>query len=142
MAAIIDKEAKGTTGSGQLARDSENKQQVNSYCIFVVIFISMSSAAYGYAGSIIATTLTQPSFTEAMNLATDPRASSLIGSMNALFYAGGVFGSFLAGYICNTLGRRWSVAIGNMILLVTGGLLTASVNPIMFIVFRFICGVG
>jgi MFS family permease len=118
------------------------QQHLNTYSIIVVGFITISSAAYGYAGAIIATTLTQPSFNRAMNLDTSPNASSLIGAMNALYYAGGVFGSFLAGWTCDRLGRKPSVAMGNLVVLISGALLTASVNPAMFIVFRFLSGFG
>lgn len=120
----------------------QREQHITLYSISVIGFITLSSAAYGYAGSVIATTLTQPSFLEYMELTTAPNADSLIGAMNALFYAGGIVGSFLAGWTSNRYGRKVSVAIGNGLLLISGALLTASVNPAMFIVFRFFSGLG
>lgn len=124
------------------SRRFEKKQHANLYSICVILFISISSAAYGYAGSVIATTLTQPSFQEYMGLKTAPNAESLIGAMNALFYAGGVFGAFFAGYISSRFGRKWSATLGNLQLLIAGALLCGSVNPAMFIVSRFISGSG
>jgi MFS family permease len=117
-------------------------QHFNLYNVVVIGFITLSSAAYGYAGAIIATTLTQPSFTKTMKLDTVSNAEALIGAMNALYYAGGIFGSFLAGWTSNTYGRKFSAALGNILLLISGALLTASVNPGMFIAFRFLSGVG
>ncbi|KAH8802545.1 general substrate transporter [Xylogone sp. PMI_703] len=129
------------TGDTSPSLTSE-RQHVNLYSICVICFITLSSAAYGYAGSIIATTLTQPSFNKYMGLETAPNAESLIGAMNALYYAGGIFGSFLAGWTSNRFGRKFSAIIGNVLLLISGALLTASVNPAMFIVFRFMSGLG
>jgi MFS family permease len=117
-------------------------QHANLYSIVVIGFITLSSAAYGYAGSVIATTLTQPSFTKTMKLDELSNAEALIGAMNALYYAGGIFGSFLAGWTSNTYGRKFSAALGNILVLISGALLTASVNPGMFIAFRFVSGLG
>ncbi|TVY18042.1 Quinate permease [Lachnellula arida] len=120
-----------------------NRQQhINLYSLLVIGFITLSSAAYGYAGSVIATTLTQPSFTKHMKLDELPNAEALIGAMNALYYAGGVFGSFFAGWSSNKYGRKFSAALGNFLVLLSGALLTASVNPGMFIAFRFLSGFG
>jgi len=130
-----------TMGTARLD-NFEKKQRVNTYSILVILFITLSSAAYGYAGSIIATTLTQPSFIAHMKLDEASNAESLIGAMNTLYYAGGIFGSFFAGWCSNQYGRKSSVALGNALLLLSGALLTASVNPAMFIVFRFVSGVG
>lgn len=120
----------------------EREQHVNHYSIAVIFFITLSSVAYGYAGSIIATTLTQPSFTASMGLATRSNSVALISAMNSLFYAGGICGSFVAGWTSNKYGRKASSTMGNLLLFVSGALLTGSVNPIMFIAFRFFSGLG
>jgi MFS family permease len=114
------------------SQEFERQQRINFYSIAVVSYITLSSAAYGYAGAVIATTLTQPSFHEAMGLNTASNANSLIGAMNALYYAGGIFGSFLAGWTSRTYGRKFSVAMGNLLLLISGALLCGSVNPAVF----------
>lgn len=120
----------------------ERKQHLNLRIFFTIAFITIGSAAYGYSGAIIATTLTQPSFVAHMGLATAPNASALIGSINALYYAGGAVGSFVSGWMCDSQGRKWTVATGNVLVLISAALLTASVNPAMFIVFRFVSGFG
>ncbi|KAJ2893373.1 Quinate permease [Zalerion maritima] len=120
----------------------DSKQHLNSYIITVIFFLSLSSISFGYTGAIIATTLTQPSFHKHMKLDTNPNATALISAINGLFYTGGAIGSFLAGWTSSRYGRKWSAVVGNVIILVAGGCLTASVNPAMFIVFRFFCGVG
>ncbi|KAJ5664774.1 uncharacterized protein N7477_007222 [Penicillium maclennaniae] len=123
--------------------DQFNKHQhINVYTAAVVFFITLSSAAYGYAGSVIATTLTQPSFVAHFKLDTAPNAEAITGAMNALFYTGGVFGSFFAGWSSNQFGRKFSAGFGNALLIFSGALMTASVNPTMFIAFRFFSGFG
>lgn len=120
----------------------EHKQHLNSRAIWIISAITISSAAYGYAGAIIATTLTQPSFVAHMGLDTASNASSLVGAITGLYYAGGAVGSLISGWLCNSRGRKFTVAVGNALVLVSGALLTASVNPAMFIVFRFFNGAG
>jgi MFS family permease len=119
-----------------------NVQRVNLYTASVVSFITLSSAAYGYAGSIIATTLTQPSFITHMKLDTAPNAEAIEGAMNALFYTGGVLGSFFAGWSSKRFGRKFSTGFGNALLVISGACMTASINPTMFIAFRFVSGFG
>lgn len=139
-----------TQGEHLKARETErsiddqfNKNQhVNLYTVAVLFFVALSSAAYGYAGSIIATTLTQPSFTTHMKLETASNAEAITGAMNALYYTGGVFGSFFAGWSSRKFGRKFSTGFGNSLLVISGALMTAAVNPSMFIAFRFLSGFG
>jgi MFS family permease len=120
----------------------EEKIHVNRYAWVLSIAITFSSFAYGYAGAIIATTLTQPSFQKSLGLDTASNASSLIGAINGLFYAGGVVGSFISGWVSNRWGRKTATALGNGLLVIAGAVMTGSVNAAMFICFRFICGLG
>ncbi|OQU99467.1 hypothetical protein CLAIMM_05097 [Cladophialophora immunda] len=110
--------------------------------VFLIIGVSWGSAAYGYAGSIIATTLGQPSFLEYMGLLTAPNAADLIGAMNGLFYAGGFVGAMCIGKISDRYGRKFSITLGAIVILISNALLAGSVNPPMFIVFRFFQGLG
>lgn len=104
--------------------------------------IALSSFAYGYAGAIIATTLTQPSFVTAMGLDKASNQASLLGAINGLYYAGGVFGAFTGGWLSNKWGRKISAIVGNIILLISAAVMTGGVNVAMFITFRFCSGVG
>lgn len=107
-----------------------------------IVGVCWASAAYGYAGSIIATTLGQPSFYVYMGLDTNPNAAALIGAMNGLFYAGGFIGCIVIGKLADRWGRKVSIYIGIGFILVSTALLAGSVNIAMFIVFRFFQGVG
>ena len=126
----------------EASRAFAKKQKVTSHCIQVVMFLCLASTSYGYAASVIATTLSQPSFTKYMHLDTAPNSASLIGAMNALWFTGGAIGAIAAGWISSAYGRKICVAIGLTLLLVSAALLTASVNAAMFIVFRFFNGWG
>lgn len=110
--------------------------------VLIIIAVSWGSAAYGYAGSIIATTLGQPSFIKYMGLDTAPNAAALIGTMNGLFYTGGFIGTAFIGRLSDRYGRKFSLILGTSIILVSNALLAGSVNVPMFIVFRFFQGLG
>lgn len=118
------------------------KVRANAYAVRICILISLSSFAYGYAGAIIATTLTQPSFTAAMGLDTASNEASLVGAINGLYYAGGMFGAFTGGWLSNQWGRKMSALVGNTILLISAAVMTGGVNVAMFIAFRFCSGIG
>lgn len=137
-----EEHAHQTTVSPRDLADDDATGRANTYSLCVILFITLSSVAYGYAGSIIATTLTQPSFVKHMRLDSASNEAGLIGAMNGLFYAGGFVGGLLSGYTSDRWGRKASAALGNTLILVSGALLTAAVNPAMFIVFRFFQGMG
>jgi hypothetical protein len=110
--------------------------------VFHVIGIAWGAAVFGYGGSIIGTTLGQPSFIKYMGLDTAPNADQLLGAMNALFYIGGMIGGFLAGFLSDKYGRKFTVLFGAAITLVGTALTAGSVNIAMFIVFRAVVGLG
>ncbi|KAL4802969.1 general substrate transporter [Aspergillus unguis] len=121
---------------------TDERPHVNRYALAMSTAITFSSFAYGYAGAVIATTLTQPSFNETMGLDTASNADSLIGAINGLFYGGGVVGAFVSGWVSNRWGRKAATALGNLLVLIAGAVMTGSVNPAMFICFRFVSGLG
>ncbi|KAL6248112.1 hypothetical protein RBB50_004366 [Rhinocladiella similis] len=109
--------------------------------IIYVIGVSFGSVSFGYASAIIATTLGQPSFIEYMNIGEDRHnASSIIGAMNALFYAGGFFGSVFNSWYVDRFGRKSSIITSCLLMIVSAALCSGSVDITMFIVFRFFTG--
>ncbi|KAF2494373.1 MFS transporter [Lophium mytilinum] len=110
--------------------------------VWAIVGISWGAITYSYAGSIIGTTLGQPSFIMYMGLATNKHAESLIGTMTGLFYAGGVFGCLLNAWMADRFGRKITVCTGAVINIISTACLAGSVNIGMFIAFRFFCGVG
>lgn len=124
------------------ALESTSRRHYKWSTVFHVIGISWGAAAQGYGASIIGTTLGQPSFLEYMGLDTASNASQLIGAMNSLFYIGGLFGAFAAGYFSDVYGRKAVIMGGSALILVATALTAGSVNIAMFMVFRFFVGMG
>ena len=58
-----------------------------------------------------------------------------------IFYIGGVFGAFAAGFLCD-YGRKPAIISGAGITLISAGILTGSVDLAMFLIFRFLTGFG
>ncbi|KAK1810554.1 hypothetical protein LTR12_015061 [Friedmanniomyces endolithicus] len=100
------------------------------------------SISYGYNASIIGTTLGQPSFIKYMKLDTLPNATDLISSTNGLFQTGGVVGTLIMPWIADRWGRKWGCAVPCMLLIISGAVMTGSVNIGMFLAFRFFSGAG
>ena len=126
----------------QSAGDIRKKRHFNAYLIFIIMFMTLGSFTFGYASAVIGTTLGQPSFDKHMGLDTATNTQSLISAMVCLFFGGGVFGAFIQGWISNKWGRKWSIAVGCVVIIISAALLTSSVNPAMFITMRFFNGLG
>ncbi|KAK5550758.1 hypothetical protein LTR46_011248 [Exophiala xenobiotica] len=111
---------------------------VPAFQLGLTLTVALGSTTYGYCSSIIATTLGQPSFIHYFHLDTDSDANSLIGAVNGLFQAGGLFGSLSSLYIPDKWGRKAALYIGAIICVVGGTLQTGSVHIAMFLVARLI----
>jgi MFS family permease len=129
------------TGLNTDAAAFERRRHFKFYTVLIVFFVSLGTCSYGTSAAIISTTLGQPSFFVAMGL-NDSNMASLTGAMNSLYYAGGIFGAICHGLIADRYGRKWDIFVGSTFVLVSQALITGSVNPAMFIVFRFFAGWG
>lgn len=98
----------------------------------------LGSLTYGYCASIIATTLGQPTFLAYFALDTRANANALVGAINGLFQAGGLFGTLSCIWTADTFGRRWALFINAVITVIGGGLQAGGVNIAMYIVARFV----
>ncbi len=134
---MSDKDASGAADADLL----EKRRAYGAYTVYIILFMCLGSASFGYAASIIATTLGQPSFAIYMGL-TATNEKTLISLMVSLFYVGGIGGAFCHSWIANAYGRKPSIIVANIIILISGALTTGAVNPSMFIVFRFTTGWG
>ncbi|CAG9949012.1 unnamed protein product [Clonostachys rosea f. rosea IK726] len=108
--------------------------------IFVIIFISFGSAAFGFSNSVIGSTLGQPSFLSKMGLDTSKHADALISAILAVYYAGGVFGSLCHGILADRYGRKMSATVSCIIMIIASAICTGSSNIAVYITFRFFCG--
>ena len=113
-----------------------------------IFAICLGSMTYGYVLSIISTTLGQPNFYAYFGLTADTKASnysytaSIVGAINGLLSAGGVFGSCFMAWMSEARGRKPSLVVATIVTLIGCILQTASVHVAMFLVARFVTGLG
>ncbi|RKL43272.1 hypothetical protein BFJ72_g4685 [Fusarium proliferatum] len=67
---------------------------------------------------------------------------SLLGIMNAILPLGAVFGTIPAAWISDHHGRRWAMAVGDVIVILSTIIQTASINTPMYMASRFLIGLG
>ena len=115
----------------------------NIYNFGVALFVAFGSLSYGYASSISAALIGQPSWYDYMGLVPGESYTNVIlGAINGVYAAGGAFGCVFNMWSAEALGRRRSIQLGCLISIVGAGLMTGIVNIAMFIVSRFIMGFG
>jgi MFS family permease len=109
--------------------------------------LCFGSLSYGYAFSIVSTTLGQPSFYSFFDLTTDPTAGGqyaytnrITGGISGCFSAGGFFGALFNGWACDHLGRKKTLLIATPIAILGGALQAGAVNIAMFLVGRTLGG--
>jgi MFS family permease len=114
-----------------------------------VLALCLGSLTYGYAFSIISTTLGQPNWYAYFDLTTDPTEAAkyaytnrITGACSGLFSVGGMIGALLLGWMSDARGRKMSLVVATVISLVGGALQAGSVHIAMFLVARFVTGVG
>lgn len=137
-----DEPYQGHEAEAPVGDDAVNATGLNPRVIFILVFLGFGSTSMGYASSIVATTLSQPSWYKSMNLYTASNSAALIGATNALFYTGGAFGSIFSGFIVHKYGRKKCAGLAALIILIASALVTASQHIGMFITFRFFQGWG
>jgi MFS family permease len=103
----------------------------------------LGSFSYGYCASIIASTLGQPRFLQYFGLEGNGSGSNgLLGATNGLFQTGGFFGALLIGPAADKLSRKGAIVLACVLLVIGGSLQAGSVHVAMFLVMRFIAGMG
>ncbi|KAF3395419.1 Sugar transporter STL1 [Talaromyces pinophilus] len=115
----------------------------------IVLALCLGSLTYGYILAVITNTLGQPGFYTYFNLTTDitdaekyDYTNRIIGAINGIFSAGGVFGAIFSAWMSEVHGRKRTLSITTIITLIGGALQTGSVHVGMFLVGRFVSGFG
>lgn len=124
----------------QERRAENGRRHFGARLVFIIIFISFGSAAFGFSNAVIGSTLGQPSFMSTMGLDTATNADALISAILAVYYAGGVFGSFCHGILADRYGRKVSATVAAVIMIIASAICTGSNNIGVYITFRFFCG--
>ncbi|EIW82727.1 general substrate transporter [Coniophora puteana RWD-64-598 SS2] len=115
----------------------------SAFNIRIIFFLTLGSLTYGYAFSVISNTLGEPGFLAFFGLDDDPaRANAIEGAVNGIFSAGGVFGALTVAFMCDRYGRKATMNTAALVSAVGGALQAGSVDIAMFLVARFITGVG
>ena len=119
----------------------------NRFNLAVVIFVAIGSTACSYGMSVISSTIGQPSFYRDFNLAPQgepgyEHTSNMIGAMNGLNSAGSVFGAAFTAWSADKLGRKRSIQLGSLIMIIGAALCGGAVGMAMFLIARFIAGWG
>jgi MFS family permease len=138
----------------------------SGYNFKVSILVAIGTIATAYGLAIIGSTIGQPSFYAFFNLTPDPtnpayyHTSRMIAALNACYSAGAVAGCFTNAFIvsttnfdaclcesnrllqCDILGRKRSIMIGCLLLILGGGLCSGAQNLGMFFAGRVVSGLG
>lgn len=119
----------------------------NAFNLWIVIFVALGSTACSYGMSVISSTIGQPTFYTYFGLARpgEPgytRTSNLIGAMNGLSSAGSAFGCGFSAWSADKLGRKVTIQLGAIVMIIGAALCAGSVNMVMFLIARFIAGFG
>jgi MFS family permease len=113
----------------------------------VVIFVAIGTISTAYGLAIIGSTVGQPNFYSYFNLAVagEPgydHTTNMIGALNGVNSAGAIAGCLSQAWSADKYGRKRTMQIGSVILIVGGALCAGAVDMAMFLVGRFIAGMG
>ncbi|KAL2004600.1 hypothetical protein VTN00DRAFT_3336 [Thermoascus crustaceus] len=120
---------------------------VNTYNLWVVVFVAIGTIASAYGLAIIGSTVGQPNFYTYFNLPAPGKpgyahTTNMIGALNGINSAGAIAGCFIQAWTADYYGRKRTMQIGSIVLIIGGTLCSGAVDMAMFLVGRFIAGVG
>jgi MFS family permease len=124
-----------------------NKIVVNTYNLWVVIFVALGTISTAYGLAIIGSTVGQPNFYTYFHLATQgepgyAHTTNIIGALNGVNSAGAIAGCLFNAWSAEFYGRKRTMQIASVILIVGGALCSGAVDIAMFLVGRFVAGWG
>ena len=101
----------------------------NIYNFGVALFVAFGSLSYGYASSISAALIGQPSWYDYMGLTEGtPETNRILGLINGIYAAGGAIGCVFNMWSSEYYGRKRSIQIGCCISIVGAAIMTGSVD--------------
>ncbi|BCS26857.1 uncharacterized protein APUU_51568S [Aspergillus puulaauensis] len=118
---------------------------VNAYNLWVVVFSAIGTIATAYGLSIIGSTVGQPNFYIYFDLAPQGapgygHTTNIIAALNGVKSAGAIVGCAYHVWSSEKYGRKWTMVISRVILIIGGALCAGAVNLAMFIVRRGVAG--
>ncbi|KAK3722527.1 hypothetical protein LTR37_002519 [Vermiconidia calcicola] len=123
------------------------KHIVNTYNLFVVIFVALGTFSTAYGLAIIGSTVGQPNFYTYFNLAPQDEpgyahTTNIIGALNGVNSAGAILGCLTSAYTADRYSRKRTIELGCIVLIVGGTLCAGSISIGMFLAGRVIAGIG
>ncbi|KAF5671205.1 sugar transporter [Fusarium heterosporum] len=121
--------------------------QTSLYNKLVITFVAIGGTTYGYAASIIGSTIGQPGWYQYFNLPNagepgyDTITTPAIATANGLFSAGGAVACLILMWACDYYGRLRSIQFGCALGILGGVLQCAAQNLAMFQAGRWIMGI-
>ena len=121
------------------------KRVPNAFNLLIVIYAALGSTACSYGLAVIGSTIGQPTFYTALNMAPPGTpgysdSANLISAYNGVNSAGAIMGATFVAWYANYAGRKRSIQLGALIQIIGGALSAGSISPGMFIVARLITG--
>jgi MFS family permease len=118
---------------------------INAYNFWVVVFVAIGTISTAYGLAIIGSTVGQNNFYTYFNLATAGKpgyshTSNIIAALNGVNSGGAIVGCLYNVWSAEKFGRKWTMMIGCIILIVGGALCSGAVDLAMFIVGRGVAG--
>ncbi|KIX06105.1 uncharacterized protein Z518_04079 [Rhinocladiella mackenziei CBS 650.93] len=119
----------------------------NAFNLAVVIYVALGSTACSYGMAIIGSTIGQPSFYKSLDLAPQgepgySRTAQYIGAFNGVNSAGSAIGAAGCSYFADRLGRKRTIQLAAIVLVIGAAICAGSVDNAMFLVGRLINGFG
>lgn len=122
-------------------------RNINSYNAWVVVFVAVGTIASAYGLAIIGSTVGEDGFYDYFGLAAEgepgyDHTTNMVGALNGVNSAGNIAGAILQAWTADLFGRKRTIQLGSVVLVIGGALCAGSVHMAMFLVGRFIAGMG
>lgn len=122
-------------------------RKINSYNAWVVVFVAVGTIASAYGLAIIGSTVGEPGFYDYFGLAVEGElgyghTTNMVGALNGVNSAGNIAGAVIQAWTADLFERKRTIQLGSVVLVIGGALCAGSVHMAMFLVGRFIAGMG
>ncbi|KAL1869405.1 hypothetical protein Daus18300_005617 [Diaporthe australafricana] len=125
---------------------STKNATANRYNFLIVFLVTFGSLTYGYNSAIIGAVLGLSSFFKYFGIdlygPNAAESSRITGTTNGVFAAGGLLGCILMTWLGDAYGRKVAIQVTSVLCVIAGIVQAASVHIAMFLVGRFLMGVG
>lgn len=118
----------------------------NPYNLYVVVFSAIGTISTAYGLAIIGSTVGQPNFYTYLGLSPQgepgyDHTTRIIAALNGVNSAGAIIGCCFHVWSSEKFGRKQTMNIGSVILILGGALCAGAVDVAMLIVGRGIAGI-